>query len=193
VNRFGLILIFIVLACVYCGAEHKPNDHKFSDHKLSEAERVLFVAQKQAALQHKRIFLIFGSSWGLPCVQLEKFLETPANRSVIDKYFIVTRLNVAEQYGGNPKLNTPGGDKLFASFGGQADRVPFVVLLDEKASPIITSNRPIGDNKVDNIAYPDRPEEILWFMAMLKRAAPSLSGDEAQVMGTWLRQSSRHR
>src|ERR1700686_4243521 len=108
VRKPGFILIFIILACLSCAA----------DRKLSVAETILAAAQKQAAHQHKGIFLIFGGSWSGPCKELDMFLEAPANHSVIEKYFVVTRLNVAEQYGGNPKLNTPGGDKLLAGFGG---------------------------------------------------------------------------
>ncbi len=182
-RRFGLILTVMLLACLACTAERK----------LSVAETILAAAQKKAAKEHKGIFLVFEASWNTPCKRFDTFLETPANRSVIEKYFVITRLTVAEQYGGNPKLNTPGGDKLLAGFGGPADNVPFLVLLDGKAHPIVNSNRPVGDDKVDNIGYPQQQLEILWFMTMLKKAAPTISDSESQSVADWLKKSAVHR
>ena len=173
--------IFIVLVCLYSRA----------DRKLTVAETILTAAQKQAKHDHKGIFLVFGASWCTPCKRLDGVLDAPANRSVIEKYFVVTRLSVAEQYGGNPKLNTPGGDKLFSRFGGPGNNVPFVVLLDHKGELIVNSNRPISEDKLDNIGYPDQPLEILWFMTMLKKAAPVMSDSEVQTVTDWLKKSAK--
>ncbi len=177
-----LTLIFFVLACLCCKA----------DRKLTVAETVLTAAQKQAKHDHKGIFLVFSAAWSTPCKRLDTFLDVPANRSVIEKYFVVTRLSVAEQYGGNPKLNTPGADKLFSRFGGPGNNVPFVVLLDNKGELIVNSNRPISEDKLDNIGYPDQPLEILWFMTMLRKAAPTMSESEAQTVTDWLKKSAVH-
>jgi thiol-disulfide isomerase/thioredoxin len=182
VRKLAFILIFSILPCLYCSAERK----------LTVAETILAAAQKQAKHEHKGIFLIFGASWCGPCKRLDAFLNEPTNRSVIEKYFIVTRLTVAEQYGGNPKLNTPGGDKLFTQFGGPGNSVPFLVLLNNKANLITNSNRPIGNDKIDNIGYPDEPLEILWFVSMLKQAAPAMSDSEEKTLGEWLKKSASH-
>jgi thiol-disulfide isomerase/thioredoxin len=181
-RKITLALIFILATCLCSRA----------DKKLTVAETILATAQKQAKHEHKGIFLIFGASWCGPCKKLDAFLNEPANRSVIDKYFIVTRLTVAEQYGGNPKLNTPGGDKLFTQFGGPGNSVPFLVLLNSKADLVTNSNRPIGNDKIDNIGYPDEPLEILWFVSMLKQAAPEMSDTEEQTLGEWLKKSANH-
>ena len=181
-RKLAFILIFSLVTSLYCGA----------DRKLTVAETVLEAAQKKAKKEHKGIFLVFGASWCGPCKRLDMFLNEPTNRSVIEKYFVVTRLTVAEQYGGNPKLNTPGGEKLFARFGGPGNSVPFVVLLNSKADLIVNSNRPIGNDKLDNIGYPEEPLEILWFVSMLKEAAPAMSDTETQTVGEWLKKSASH-
>jgi hypothetical protein len=182
VRKILFTAIFIILASVSC----------LADRKLSVAETILAAAQKQATRQHKGIFLIFSAAWSGPCKRLDMFLDVPANRSIIEKYFVITRLNVAEQYGGDPKLNTPGGEKLFVKFGGPGNDVPFVVLLNSKAELIVNSNRPVGEDKGETIGYPDEPLQILWFMTMLKKAAPTMSESEAQTVTDWLKKSAIH-
>jgi hypothetical protein len=182
VRKLLFTVIFLILASV----------SSLADRKLSVAETILVAVQKQAAHQHKGIFLIFSAAWSGPCKRLDMFLAAPANREIIDKYFVVARLNVAEQYGGDPKLNTPGAEKLFVKYGGPGNDVPFVALLNTRAELIVNSNRPVGEDKVETIGYPDEPLQILWFTTMLKKAAPTMSESEAQAVSDWLKKSAIH-
>ena len=179
-RRLRTVLFLVLLACCCGNAQRKP----------TEAEKILGTAQKQAAAEHKAVFLIFGASWCGPCKRLERFLGVPANRQVIEKYFVTAHLSVAEEYGGNPARNTPGADKLFTNLGGPPGEVPFLVMLDETGSPIVNSNRPEG-RKTENIGYPEEPEEISWFMTMLRKAAPAISSDEAQTMESSLQKLAK--
>jgi thioredoxin-related protein len=155
------------------------------------AEQVLASAKIQAAEQHKNIFLIFGASWCPPCREMEKFMEAREIRPIFEKYFVVVTLNVYEEKGKHPELNSPGAENLVADFGGESNGVPFLVFLNERGELIVNSNRPVkGKPKGENVGYPDLPEEIDWFMSMLKTTLPSLPTDEARVIEIWLRKHS---
>jgi thiol-disulfide isomerase/thioredoxin len=180
--RLGVALMLLVTASSLA-AQDPPS-----------AERVLADAKAQAAQQHKNIFLIFRASWCEPCKQLEAFIETPEIGSILKKHFVIARVSIGEEYGDNPRLNSPGGGKLLVEVGGATGGeggVPFIVLLDAKRRFIASSNRPVkGKAGVEGIGYPTEPEEIDWFMTMLKKGAPSLTKDDAQVVEEWLRKGA---
>jgi thioredoxin-related protein len=182
-RKRGLILLFTILSLVPILAQQN----------IPGAGQILADGKRQAAAEHKNIFLIFGASWCGPCHRFDQFLEAPEVSAIIQKYFVVARLSIDEQYGKHPELNTPGGDELVTKFGGTKGGVPFLVFLDNNGGLIANSNR-MKSHAADggNIGYPDSPEEIDWFMTMLRRAVPSLPKDEAQVVEGWLRKASKH-
>ena len=61
-------------------------------------------------------------------------------------------------------------------------------MLDSKGSALITSNRG-GKEKAssEGIGFPTEPEEISWFLDMLKRGADALTPDEARILQDKLR------
>ncbi len=133
------------------------------------AQDILADATNRATAEHKIVFFEFGASWCSQCRRLEKFLNDPANEPIVQKYFVRTDVHVEEKRGKHPELETPGAEKLLKEFGG-AEGVPFIVFVDTNGHGIVTSNRPVaGKERGDNIGYPDAPEEIDWFMTMLKK------------------------
>jgi hypothetical protein len=154
--------------------------------KPSKADQVLAEAKARATEQHKSIFLIFGASWCADCHTLDSFLDQSEVRAIFDKYFVIARLSVGEEMAGRPNLNNPGSDKLLGKFGGIAPNgevgIPFIVVLDQSGSPLITSNRPVkGKPNGEGIGFPTEPEEIAWLVTMLKKGAP-LTSDETRLV-----------
>jgi thioredoxin-related protein len=153
------------------------------------AEQVLAAAKSAAVEQHKNIFLVFGASWCKPCHQIEAFMEDGKIRPILQKYFVIANLNIEEEQGKHPELNSPGGEKLVGDFGGKDRGVPFIVFLDEQGKLLINSNRPArGKDKGGNVGYPAAPEEIDWFMQMLRKTLPSLA--DSDTIETWLRRAT---
>ncbi len=104
------------------------------------------------------------------------------------------RVTVEEQ-GQKKALNTPGGDALFARFGGP-DGLPFFAFLDGNGDVIVNSKRPAKDAKDvkgGNIGHPFQPHEIDWFMVMLSKAAPRMTEDERATIEKWLRTQKKQR
>jgi hypothetical protein len=84
-------------------------------------------------------------------------------------------------------LETPGGEELLKALGGPSG-LPFFAFLDEKGTPIVNSLRPGENGKpAENIGHPDKPEEVDWFLAMVGKAAPRISREEAGTLEKWLR------
>jgi thiol-disulfide isomerase/thioredoxin len=176
----GLLILHSVL-CICARAAQLP----------ASAEQVLTTAESQSAATHKPIFLVFGASWCPPCRQLEAFMEDREIRPILEKYLVLAALHVQEQRGKHPELESPGAEKLMGKYGGESMGVPFLVFLDERGQLLVNSNRPVaGKLGGENIGYPALPEEIDWYMTMLKKSLPTLSKTDAGTIENWLRKAS---
>ncbi len=154
------------------------------------AQEILTEATHQAAEQHKIVFFEFGASWCSQCHRLDAFLSSPEIAPIVQKYFVLANVHFQEKEGKHPELETPGADKLMAQFGNP-EGVPYIVFFDANGNAIVTSSRRVeGKKRGDNIGYPDAPEEIDWFMTMLKESVPTMNADETQQIESWLRHAS---
>jgi len=146
------------------------------------AGEILAEAETTAAAQHKTIFLMFHASWCGWCHRLDQFIETPDIKPIIQKYFVPTWLTIQEREE-KAALNTPGAGNVWDRVSGKPAGLPFFAFLDEKGEPIVSSLQPDGSN----IGYPNEPQEIDWFMVMLKKAAPAMSPNESETLARQLR------
>ena len=74
---------------------------------------------------------------------------------------------------------------LRGGWGGPSG-LPYSAFLDAKGELIINSK-----NKGNNIGYPGEPQEIDWFIVMMKKAAPNMSPDDLKTIETALRSFKR--
>lgn len=182
--RKSIYCILFLLIATLMGAADKP----------PKANHIIADAKSRAAAEHKAIFLIFGASWCPGCHTLDSFLKVTEVKTIFDKYFVVAELNVAEDLGDHPERNNEGSLELLQKYGGVSPKgdvaLPFFVVLDSKGSELVTSNRAgKGKDPSQAIGFPTEPEEIRWFVQMMKRGADALTADEAQTIEEKLRKA----
>jgi thiol-disulfide isomerase/thioredoxin len=144
------------------------------------AEQVLTQAKAKASAEHKAIFLHFGASWCIWCKRLEAFLDRQDIKPVFEKYFVPVTLVVKENEK-NKSLENPGADELLTQLGGPSG-LPYSAFLDSEGALIVNSKR-----EGQNIGYPSQPEEIDWFVQMMKAAAPKMDEKDLKTIESALR------
>jgi thiol:disulfide interchange protein len=150
---------------------------------------ILDQAEAAAVAQHKNVLLVFSASWCGPCHMFEAMLTDPNAGPIIDKYFVIGRLDVGEKEKDTHHANTPGAVAYMASLKGADAGYPFIVFLDPTGKPIVNSIRPTSPNGTgENIGYPALPVEIDWFMKMMHQGAPGISSKEGSLIDKWLHQ-----
>lgn len=86
------------------------------------------------------------------------------------------------------KLNqNPGGEEAMAKVGGEKMGLPFIAFLDANGQLIINSRRQADGKDAGNIGHPYQPEEVDWFITMVKKAAPSVTAADVRILDEWLR------
>ncbi|HVZ83392.1 MAG TPA: thioredoxin family protein [Terracidiphilus sp.] len=151
------------------------------------ADAMFAQAKAEAAQQHKNILLVFSASWCGPCKLYERFLEDPQMKPITGKAFVVVRIDVGERPGDPRHADTPGGVKLRTALGAVKEPgFPWLVMTGDNGKPLVNSYRNGDPN--GNVGYPAAPEEIDWYIGMLRRAAPALSPEDIAATRAWLQQ-----
>jgi len=144
------------------------------------ADHVLALAKAKATAEHKALFVHFGASWCVWCRRLDAFLERPDVQPAFEKYFIPVKLVVQEK-AQNKALENAGGEDYLKRWGGPAG-LPYSAFLDAKGDLIVNSKF-----HGENIGYPGEPQDIDWFIQMMKKAAPKMQEADLKVIETALR------
>lgn len=150
------------------------------------ADQVMAQAEATAKAEHKRILLVFSASWCEPCHMLEKFLEDPVVRSVMDKRFVMAHLDVFENQKDQLHASSPGGELEMSKLGGGGGGVPYFAMLDDTGEWITDSKMPVGDGPPTNLGYPSGSAQIDWFMHMVKKAAPDMVAEDVKTLRDFL-------
>jgi thiol-disulfide isomerase/thioredoxin len=146
------------------------------EHKRAtrDAERMLADALAKARGEDKRVFLIMSASWCGPCRMLARFLA--AHKPDLEWHYVFVKLDVSRD---------DHAEELRARYEkGQHNGVPWYVILDADAAPLVTSNTDAVKREygMTNIGFPSSSAGIDHFLAMLKQTAPRLTAETLETL-----------
>jgi len=147
-------------------------------------DQVIADAKTKASADQKAIFVHFGASWCGWCKRLDAFLDRKDVKPVFEKYFVPVKLVVQEKEK-DKALENPGAEAFLTKLGGPSG-LPYSAFLDSKGALIINSKGSDGNN----IGFPAQPDEIDWFVKMMKKAAPKMSEEDLKLITTALSQKT---
>lgn len=146
------------------------------------ASQLLARAQQSAAQSKRNVMVLFHASWCGWCHKMEGVMVQPQIKPIFDKYFVVQWL-VTMENGEKKALENAGADSVMAAAGGKGTGIPFFYFTDSNGKLIVNSIRPAKDaDKGGNVGCPYAPEEIAWFLEMLKKAAPKMTAAESALV-----------
>ena len=171
---------FLALATLACAAQSTTAQ---STPAGASATDVMTQLESSASAQQKGILLQFGASWCGNCKLFDRFLNDPTIHPIMTKAFIFGEMATGESAKDTRHANLPGGVDLERTLGGAKAGWPYIVMLNDKGKLLASSIRPGKDG---NIGYPATPDEIGWFVTMLRTAAPALTPQDLHTVQAWL-------
>ncbi len=137
------------------------------------ASDALAASIKMASAEDKLVFLHFGAPWCGWCHRLENWMANPEVAAILSKAFVDVKIDTDRMIGGQELLD--------AHSKGKSGGIPWCEMLDSKGVALVNSNGPGG-----NIGFPAAPEEIAWFVEMLKKSGAKLSADDIALLAASL-------
>jgi len=162
----------------------KHGDEKPSA-KPPAAQTLMDSAYARSKKEKKPVLLMLHATWCGWCKRLQKVLDVPEFKKMLDTNYVVVHLDVMERGEEKDKSENDGGVKLMADLGGEKSGLPFYAILDATGKKLADSNALPGNQ---NIGYPGSPEEIRAFAKLLKDTAPHLSAGQLDKFTVYLKE-----
>src|SRR5512143_3144607 len=89
-----------------------------------KARSIVDRALSEAGSADKSVMVIFHASWCSWCKRLESVLDRPDVSALMNKQYVIVRLDVLER-GEKKALENPGGEEFLKELGGEKSGLPF--------------------------------------------------------------------
>ncbi|MBX7134128.1 MAG: thioredoxin family protein [Fimbriimonadaceae bacterium] len=152
-----------------------------------DVKTLLAEAGSKAKSEKKNVLVVFHASWCGWCHKFEDFMALKQFAPVFDANYVTVRVDVMEQPDKASLMNPGGGELLTKLTGGVQTGIPYFAVLDPSGKKIMDSIRPVEGKKGGNIGHPAAPEEIAWFMEVLKKTAKHMKPAESKAIEDWLK------
>lgn len=149
--------------------------------EVKSADTLMTESFAKAKAEKKTVLMSFHASWCGWCHKFEDFLKRPEVKEIWDKRIVMVWITALESPEKKSDEN-PGWESWMKKVGGENQGIPYMAFFDGNGKMKMTSNRAAdkgnAKDKGGNIGYPAAPEEIAWFMKMLKESAPNVTEKE---------------
>ncbi len=177
--KYSILLLFLLVALSGVFAQSPPSSNA-----------VMKKAYHQAAIENKKLFVIFHASWCGWCKKMEKSMDDSTCKSSFDNNFVIVHLDVDET-DDKKKLENPGADSMRNSYSGKDQGLPYWLIFDQKGKLQADSrNRKDTDGPAasNNVGCPATAEEVAFFISVLKKTT-NLSEYQLDVIQKRFRQN----
>lgn len=170
-SKLFLLPLLILAASAFVQAETPP-----------PASAVLADAERAARADHKNVLVMFHASWCGWCKQLDKTLNRPDVKPIIDKNFEIVTLTIFERKEKKADEN-PGGVDMLKQLGGKEDGgIPFFAIVNPDGGVVANSAYSVGGKPAANMGYPNESSDIDYFMTMMDKGAPNITDADKVVL-----------
>ena len=161
----------------------------FAQEAMPSAESVLKQSYAQAAKENKKVLLIFHASWCGWCKKMTASLNDPSCKKMFDDNYVTVYLDVLEHKGEESREN-PGGLDVLKKYDAVDAGLPFWLILDDKGNTLATCEMPPPGATVakpaDSVGCPTDPNEVEYFIKVLKATSNLTEGDFAVIRKRFL-------
>jgi thioredoxin-related protein len=181
---FPFLAVFDSAGKLLCGQKTDPleeGDHhdpkKVKDFlarwvaEPKDAVVVLAEALAKASSDDKKVLLSFGAPWCGWCHRLENFLARPEISTILDRDFVVLKIDVDRMKNGKEVM------EKYRSGDSRSGGIPWMAILSGKGDKLATSDLLPDPNR--NIGYPAEPKEIDAFLTMIEGQAQRIEPAQA--------------
>jgi hypothetical protein len=138
---------------------------------VSIADKIRADALATAKSNAKLVLLVFGmhdKGWS---DRLDEYHADPDVSNVLNKYFVIARIDIEQ----------PGGMEMYLQRGERG--APAFSILDPSGALLSDSGQ--AD---ENFGFPNNPEQVDRYIAVLKSACPKLTDDDITILRQKLEQ-----
>jgi putative intracellular protease/amidase len=161
-----------LISCKNNEINTKPENKIKSTVEATKCDTLALLLNK-SRIENKKLFLVFSFESCGWCRLFEKYHRDTIVRAILGKYFIVAKIDY---------YKTTGGKELYKRFGTVG--FPYWSILDSTANVLVNSDSPQpGRPEVKvNIGYPDKKNELAYYINALKKAAPDIQSKECNIL-----------
>lgn len=149
---------------------------------VPSATEVMNEAKVEASAQHKNIFIIFHASWCVWCHRMDSCMTEETFKPMFAENYVIRHLTVDESKG-KEQLENPGADAFRAKYDGDKQGIPFWLIFDATGNLLEDSKGADGNN----IGCPARPEEVDYFINILKKTSKLNQNQLEQIRQRFLK------
>jgi thioredoxin-related protein len=143
--------------------------------KVQPAGKIMKKAYAEAAKENKKVMVIFHASWCGWCHRMDSIMNMPETKPFFDNNFVIRHL-VVQEAKDKKALENPGAAEMMAKYNGTGSGIPYWLIFDAKGNLLADSRMPGKDRAgkaiMANIGCPAQPEEVDFFIGLLKKTTP---------------------
>lgn len=149
------------------------------------ATELMTKAKVKAKREGKNVLVVYHASWCGWCHKLDDMLKSKEVGSTMSKAYVIVHLVVDENKEHKQDEN-PGAADLRKEQGGAEAGLPFMAVVSPEGKTVATSIDP----KAGNTGYPAQPNEISYFMTVLRSTTPKLNDADRAKIETYLKETA---